>query len=440
VSELDPTDEARFEVTETVQAREAADPHRCYLDRPKPGRYGAEVVFLGWVLPAAGEIERVELRAEDSLIAQTTLNLPRPDLAEGFPDSPDAEQCGFRMVVILEDVPRSGELDVTALLVGGERVPIGTVRVRPIVAADEPRDGRTLSDASERQATEQRLRSIEKKLDVLRTPVVTRTSDVPLPPIGVIRDFLTGDESADVLRKARQDELPLPHAENREGYASNDHVRYWTSGLEDHEKVMNSLGPVDVSKLRLYDFGGSTGRVFRHFYCQTDAFEIWSSDFKLSSYRWNQRYMPKDIRCFLNTFYPSIPVADRYFDVITAFSVFTHIDELESPWLLELRRILKPKGLLYLTVHDETFWDEMPDHFLVTLQQSSGGAGLSRESPFPGDRAAFHFTEESYYSCNVFHSRHYIDREWGRVFDVLKIIPLAHSKQSVVLLTYDEVI
>ena len=44
--------EMQVEVTETVQAGSAADPHQSFLDRPRPGRYGPELELLGWVLPA----------------------------------------------------------------------------------------------------------------------------------------------------------------------------------------------------------------------------------------------------------------------------------------------------------------------------------------------------------------------------------------------------
>ena len=90
-----------------------------------------------------------------------------------------------------------------------------------------------------------------------------------------------------------------------------------------------------------------------------------------------------------------------------------------------VRRILKPGGLLYVTVHDEAFWDEMPDSVLAALQRSPSGSHLDTESPFPGGRSAFHFTEESYYSCNVFHSHDYIRRQWGRFFDILEMTPYA---------------
>ena len=72
------------------------------------------------------------------------------------------------------------------------------------------------------------------------------------------------------------------------------------------------------------------------------------------------------------------------------------------------------------------------------LTEERGGGHLVAESPFPGERSAFHFTEESYYSCNVFHSREYIQREWGRFFDILEMRPQGHSAQCVVLLTYGE--
>jgi hypothetical protein len=41
---------------------------------------------------------------------------------------------------------------------------------------------------------------------------------------------------------------------------------------------------------------------------------------------------------------------------VTAFSVFTHINEPEIAWLLELRRILKIGGIACNSVHDEATW------------------------------------------------------------------------------------
>lgn len=155
-------------------------------------------------------------------------------------------------------------------------------------------------------------------------------------------------------------------------------------------------------------------------------------------FRWNQRHLPRDIRLFLNTAAPTRPLPERYFDVLTAFSVFTHIDMHEAPWLLELRRILRPGGLIYLTVHDESWWENKAPRWVEVPQRSSGGANLTAESPFPGPRSAYHWRTDSFYSCNVVHSRDYIDRQWGRYFEILELNPMSHGQQCAVLLTYDD--
>lgn len=208
------------------------------------------------------------------------------------------------------------------------------------------------------EGIEQQVERLDHKVDELRSGVVRAggAEDV-LPPIGIVADFLGADPSPELHDRSRRDHLPIPDAANREGYRPSDDLGYWLTGLEDYDKVLRAAAELSVPGNRVYDFGGSTGRVFRHFYCQDRRFDVWTSDFKLPSYLWNQRYMPGDLRVFMNGFAPPLPLPDRHFHIVTAFSVLTHIDELESAWLVELRRILKPSGLLYVTVHDEAFWE-----------------------------------------------------------------------------------
>ena len=293
--------------------------------------------------------------------------------------------------------------------------------------------------AEQHHDTLERVHALERRLDALRTGVVSDGgADGVLPPVGVVSDFISSDASPELRERAARDFLPIPDPQNREGYRPGDDFGYWLTGLEDYEKVLAAAAELSVRGRRLYDFGGSTGRVFRHFYCQAREFDVWSSDFKVGTYLWNQQHLPGDLRVFLNGFAPPLPLPDRHFDIVTAFSVFTHIDELESAWLLELRRILKPGGLLYLSVHDESFWENLPSAALDALHKSPGGEDLNPDSPFPGPRSAFHWTADAHYSCNVFHSRDYIRRQWGRFFEVVDIKPLHAARQSVVTLTYAE--
>jgi ubiquinone/menaquinone biosynthesis C-methylase UbiE len=69
---------------------------------------------------------------------------------------------------------------------------------------------------------------------------------------------------------------------------------------------------------------------------------------------------------------PHVPYEDNYFDLIYAGSVFTHIADLADAWLLELKRILRPGGMLYVTVHDdhtlEVLRADFPDYYLTRLE------------------------------------------------------------------------
>jgi SAM-dependent methyltransferase len=69
--------------------------------------------------------------------------------------------------------------------------------------------------------------------------------------------------------------------------------------------------------------------------------------------QWCARHMPRG-RFTWTSPHPPLPYPERYFDVVYCFSVFTHLDErMQSLWLLDLKRILKPGGILLLTVHGE---------------------------------------------------------------------------------------
>jgi ubiquinone/menaquinone biosynthesis C-methylase UbiE len=51
---------------------------------------------------------------------------------------------------------------------------------------------------------------------------------------------------------------------------------------------------------------------------------------------------------------PPLPFPDEHFDVVYCLSVFTHLNEsMQDVWLAELRRILRPGGVLLLTVHSK---------------------------------------------------------------------------------------
>jgi SAM-dependent methyltransferase len=274
--------------------------------------------------------------------------------------------------------------------------------------------------------------------------VVPYAQDDPvLPPVGTPADVLPLDGPnlkawlfwmSDVLEKdgagrrerVLRDAYPLPDVVNREGYSSDDHLAFWMSGFADYLKTLETVAPYGCTGGRIYDFGGGTGRVFRHFAAQSDAWEVWTSDFRLSSVQWNLAHYPPAILAFANTSAPALPLPDSCFDLVTAYSVFTHIAETETQWLLELRRILKVGGIAYLSFHDEGAWESEG-----LRRMGTQSLGLPLDAPMPPGKTVARWREDDPYNCNVFHAADHIERVWGRYFDILQIRPRWVGAQAV---------
>ena len=73
---------------------------------------------------------------------------------------------------------------------------------------------------------------------------------------------------------------------------------------------------------------------------------------------------------------PHLPFEDGYFDLIYSGSVFTHISDLADAWLLELRRIVRKGGYLYITIHDKRTVE-----VLLTVQGPSALYRVRRAGP-----------------------------------------------------------
>jgi len=236
----------------------------------------------------------------------------------------------------------------------------------------------------------------------------------------------------DLTAALKRDHAPIPAPENREGYSRGRDFGYWISGYLAYLNVCEMAARQGVIGGRYLDFGGSTGRLFRHFLFQGDAFDVWSCDFKTSSVQWNLLHYPQTIKAFQNMYHPFLPLEDNSFDLITAMSVFTHIDETETSWLLELRRVLKPGSIALITIHDEQSWKTMPDYLRSRVIQFRPDLAGIDELP-EGRQVSTHRTDDPL-RCLVFHSRSFIRRQWSRYFDVLDIVPGRFGFQSAVLL------
>ena len=242
-----------------------------------------------------------------------------------------------------------------------------------------------------------------------------------------------------VVQLILSDDMPIPATEDRENYYDDRHIEYWISGYADYCKLQPYL-PDPSQTARYLDFGGASGRVSRHM-TRNPMREVWLCDININWIRWIHQFFNRPIHAFQNRIHPPLPIEDQFFDLISAFSVFTHLDKSEIPWLLELRRILRPGGYLYLTVLDENVWDRLKDPawnwLFKSLSRGKNDAFLAERCQKPlSDRVVLEYSAAEAYNINTFLPRRYIEKEWGKYFTEIKFFNDYHNYQTVVVLRH----
>ena len=216
--------------------------------------------------------------------------------------------------------------------------------------------------------------------------------------------------------------LPLPAPPDRHGYPAED-AEYLARGRYEADLIRAQIGrylPLE-QPIAIMDFGCSTGRVLRHFHPDHIArgWQLYGVDVQALCIEWLRRHFPPEFVVYTGTTLPTLPFADNSLDVIYGLSVFTHIKYLWDAWLLELRRVLRPGGLLIQSIHTEHAWD----FYHRNRQEGWGRQDLARriyDTPAM-DVDWFHYGDIS--ESQTFWKREVARKFWGRYIDVLDILP-----------------
>jgi hypothetical protein len=134
---------ALVEILDVSQLRAPEDMLAMHLGAPVAGDESATygIITRGWALGGRAPVVAIEFTQDGSCVSRAPLGLPRPGVAAANPGVAEAARCGFVGLVNTLRLPREFELSVAALLEGGGRARLATVRGRraPVRSSYEPR-------------------------------------------------------------------------------------------------------------------------------------------------------------------------------------------------------------------------------------------------------------------------------------------------------------
>ena len=110
------------------------------------------------------------------------------------------------------------------------------------------------------------------------------------------------------------------------------------------------------------EWGCGVARVVRHLpkYLSKES-KVYGCDINPSMIEWDISNIP-DINFSLSSYLPPLTYRDNQFDVVYAYSIFTHIEaEYQLDWIKEIHRIIKPGGIfLFTTMGDRMLHQLLP--------------------------------------------------------------------------------
>jgi SAM-dependent methyltransferase len=192
--------------------------------------------------------------------------------------------------------------------------------------------------------------------------------------------------------------------------------------LEDH------IGRPLSSFSSVLDWGCGAGRLTRYLTLENDC-SITGADIDKVNIDWcklaieNAEFEHIGLR-------PKTKFADNSFDLIIGISVFTHLREPDqNAWLRELKRIVKPDGIIMVSYHGPTVMGLVKAKEPLLQKIENDGFCITGEN-----RQIDNLDEDNYY-VNVSHSQWYIEKMWGQYLEILDIVPALLGRQDMVVMS-----
>ncbi|MEN9934528.1 MAG: hypothetical protein RLZZ387_1107 [Chloroflexota bacterium] len=182
-------------------------------------------------------------------------------------------------------------------------------------------------------------------------------------------------------------------------------LRYWVAGHDDLgwfleagqrgvqalRAILEPHGVELADMTRILDFGCGCARVLRHLPAATQA-ALDGTDSNADAIAWCSEHLAF-ARFAANALEPPLAYPDGAFDLIYAFSVFTHLTgDLQRAWLADLRRCLRPRGYLVMSAHGDRYLPHLSPEEQVAYR---GGALVVHHQDQLGENICSAFQSEA---------------------------------------------
>jgi SAM-dependent methyltransferase len=202
------------------------------------------------------------------------------------------------------------------------------------------------------------------------------------------REFRTRNPEFPSPPMPTEDDLgPLPPPNLIELVAGSSDPYWFRAGgrraAESLSAILKTAGNPLGNLSSVLDFGCGCGRVIRHI-APLGFRRLAGVDYNPSLVEWCAGHIPS-ANFAVNGAAPPLPFETGTFDLVYAFSVFTHLtEEFQKSWLAEIHRVLDARGLLVVSTMGDAYRGELTDELrdrydrgeLVVREADSAGSNL----------------------------------------------------------------